>query len=162
MIEKAFKQFKLTNDDEIICEVIEWNNEDNDAMIVRGCMRVLNVEDFEKGIRFYAFRPWMVFMDDPEELHTINAAHIIGEVNPSNDILKHYFKCLKEIETQSKIMKRKKKHMSLDEVAEKTADMDEEEFEMYMHQLSELADEDDSSEVSGANIIRFKPKGTFH
>jgi hypothetical protein len=52
-----YKQFKMSNDDEILCEVIEWNNEENDALIVRNVMRVVQVEDFEKGIRFYAFRP---------------------------------------------------------------------------------------------------------
>ena len=33
MIENL-KQFKLSNDDEIICEVVQWNDEDNDAIIV--------------------------------------------------------------------------------------------------------------------------------
>ena len=59
------KQFKLSNDDEIICEVIEWDNEDNSAIITRGMLRIIQGEDVDKGLRFFAFRPWMGFAEDP-------------------------------------------------------------------------------------------------
>lgn len=73
------KQFKLTNDEEIICEVIQWDDPENAAMVVRGAMRIVLIEDFKRGVRFYAFRPWMGFIDDPSVLQSLNAAHIIGE-----------------------------------------------------------------------------------
>ena len=40
------KQFKLTNDDEIICEVIQWDEPENSAMLIRAAMRIVLIEDF--------------------------------------------------------------------------------------------------------------------
>lgn len=158
MIDKAFKQFKMSNDDDIICEVLEWNNEENDALIVRSVLKVVNVEDFEKGIRFYAFRPWMVFMDDPDELHTINSHHIISEVTPSADIISQYIKALMELKENIRL-KKKKPSASLDDITQKMVDMDDEEFDSYLTQLAEIAEQD--SDVP-QNVIKFKPKGTLH
>ena len=53
----AIKQFKLTNDDEIICEVVQWDSEEESTMIIRGAMRIVTMEDFSRGVRLYAFRP---------------------------------------------------------------------------------------------------------
>lgn len=158
MIDLALKQFKMSNDDEIICEVLEWNNEENDAVIVRNVMRVVHVEDFEKSIRFYAFRPWMTFMDDPDELHTINSGHIIAEVSPSSEIIKHYIKALRDVQ-ESRRLRKKKVSASLDDIAEKMSDMDEDEFEMYLDQLAEIAGDDSDMPE---NVIKFKPKGHLH
>ena len=60
------KQFKLTNNDEIICQVLQYDDADNAAMVVRGTMRIIAAEDYTRGIRFYAFRPWMGFTDGPD------------------------------------------------------------------------------------------------
>ena len=114
---KDIKQFKLTNDDEIICEVIQYDGPDNSAMVVRGAMKIILIEDHKRGIRFYAFRPWMGFTDDPTILQTLNAAHIIGEVFPSEEIVEHYSGTVKKIK-KALI----KKDMALDEIHESAAD----------------------------------------
>ncbi len=156
------KQFKLTNDDEIICEVVQYDDPDNSAMVVRGAMRIVLIEDFKRGVRFYAFRPWMGFTDDPTLLQTLNAAHIIGEALPSKDIIRHYDGTIKKIKKALS-----KTDMPLDEISEKAADMSEQEFENYLNQY--LKDEDifnpddfgfDSDDNS--NVIKFRPKGTMH
>ena len=159
---KDIKQFKLTNDDEIICEVIQYDVPDNSAMVVRGAMKIILIADHKRGIRFYAFRPWMGFTDDPTILQTLNAAHIIGEVFPSEEIVEHYSGTVKKIK-KALI----KKDMALDEIHEKTENMSEEEFEEFIGQYidkEDLFDPDDfkldSSQPS--NVIRFKPKGTLH
>ena len=56
------KQFKLTNDDEIICEVLQWDDEENRAVIIRAVMRIINIEDYHRGLRFFAFRPWILIV----------------------------------------------------------------------------------------------------
>lgn len=160
MSDRQIKQFKLTNDDEIICEVLQWDNEESSDMIIRGTLRIINVEDFSKGVRFYAFRPWMIFSEDPESLHTLNSAHIIAETNPSTELLKHYAESLSEIVKQLKNKKRKKA-MSLDDIAAKIDDMDEEEFDQYiedaMEDISDPLDYGDDSD-KGSNVVAFKPK----
>ena len=160
MIENL-KQFKLSNDDEIICEVVQWNDEDNDAIIVRGVLRVINVEDFAKSIRFYAFRPWMMFSEAPHELHTMNASHIIAEVNPSKEICKHYVSTLAEVTKQIKL-KKKKLSMPLDDVASKMESMDEDEFEAYLEDLAKDIDLSSDDSDMPENVIKFKPRSTVH
>ena len=160
MSERQIKQFKLTNDDEIICEVLQWDSEESSDMIIRGTLRIINVEDFTKGVRFYAFRPWMIFSEDPDSLHTLNSAHIIAETNPSKELLKHYSESLSEIIKQLK-NKRRKKAMSLDDVAAKIDQLDEEEFDKYLEAALEDTDDpldygDDSDR--GSNVVAFKPK----
>ena len=158
----TIKQFKLTNDDEIICEVVQWDEPDNTAMVIRGAMRIILIEDHKRGVRFYSFRPWMGFTDDPTILQTLNAAHIIGEVSPSEEIIQHYGGTILKIK-KALI----KKDMDLDEIHEKTENMAEEEFEEFIGQFldeNDLFDPDnfnlDSSQPS--NVIKFKPKGTIH
>ena len=160
MSERQIKQFKLTNDDEIICEVLQWDNEESSDMIIRGTLRIINVEDFTKGVRFYAFRPWMIFSEDPESLHTLNSAHIIAETNPSKELLNHYAQSLSEIVKQLK-SKRRKKAMSLDDVAAKIDELDEDEFDRYLEEA--LEDMDDPLDFcgdsdKGSNVVEFKPK----
>ena len=160
----SLKQFKLTNDDEIICEVIQWDDPDNAGMVVRGVMKIIAAEDFHRGVRFYAFRPWMVFNDNPEELQTINAAHIIGEMNPSKPLIGHYLKTIKAVKKALS-----KKDMPLDDLAQKVEDMGETEFQDFLdNYLKEnnvdLFDPNDfeSDSDKDSNIIKFKPKGTMH
>lgn len=151
----SIKQFKLTNDDEIICEVLQFNDEENDAMIIRGALRIVNVEDFSRGVRFYAFRPWMGFSDDPELLQTLNAVHIICEADPSKDLLTYYANTLAKLRHNEA-----KKHMPLDEIAKQSEEMDEEEFEAFLDDYIQKQNVEVDS--ASPNIIQFKPKGTFH
>ena len=158
MTKNDIKQFKLTNDDEIICEVLHWDD-DEGTIIIRGALRIINVEDFSRGARFYAFRPWMVFQDNPEELSTINPGHIIAECTPSAEILKHYASSLLQIKEQLRT-KRKKKDVPLEDVVSKMDEMDEEEFEQYMDMMLSEIDNDDSDMPE--NVIKFRPKNTLH
>lgn len=161
----TIKQFKLTNDDEIICEVVQWDDPENAAMVVRGAMRLINAEDFNRGVRFYAFRPWMGFNDNPEELQTLNSVHIIGEMNPSEDLMGHYLKTIKAVKRALK-----KKDMPLDDLAPRVEDMNEGEFQEFLDEYLKENEVDlfnpddidltDSDAVD--NIIKFKPKGTMH
>lgn len=80
------KQFKLTNDDEIICEVVKWTDEGD--VIVQSAMRIVQGEDPIRGVRFYFFRPFMVFQEKMPQ--RINASHIIAEADPTEEMMEHY------------------------------------------------------------------------
>jgi len=158
------KQFKLTNDEEIICEVLQWDDPDNAGMVVRGAMRIICAEDFQRGVRFYAFRPWMGFTDNPEELLTINSAHIVCEMNPSKKLIGHYIGTIKAIKKAID-----KTDMPLDDLAPKVSDMDENEFQSFLddylreRNIDIFNPEDIKSDSDNSdNVIKFKPKGTLH
>lgn len=157
MRKPSIKQFKLSNDDELICEVLEWDTEDNSALIVRCPLCIINGEDLEKQMRFYAFKPWMGFSEDPELLHTINASHIIGEVTPSEDLIGHYTRTIKKLSNFAKLKK-------MDFDLEEFENMDIDEIEDYIDYKLEERDraENVEDDEEAGNIIKFKPKDTLH
>ena len=92
------KQFKLTNNDEIVCEVQQWHDSESDDIIIKKALKIVSIEDYSRGIRFFALRPWMSFQDDPDYLHSLNAAHVIVTSEPTKPMLKYYNTCLKLIQ----------------------------------------------------------------
>jgi len=161
------KQFKLTNNEEIICEVIEWNTgEDMMEIIVNKALRVIALEDYQKGFRFFCFRPWMSFSDDPNTLQSVNASHIIVTTNPSPDILKHYKACVRALTHDVKNAKRSKKtYANLDEIQHAIAKMSDEEMDSFLEQKYGAMVEDTypSDDSDKGNVIKFKPKNkTYH
>lgn len=86
------KQLKLTNNDEVICEVISWT--EHGDLIVANAFRILNMEDPQRGLKYYYFRPFMVFQEDNEQ--RINFNHIIAETHPSDEMLEHYTAAIKD------------------------------------------------------------------
>ena len=157
---KQIRQFKLTNNDEVICEVLEWDSADNAAILVKGALRILNFDDFSKGVRLFAFRPWMGMQDDPDIFLTINAAHIVGEVSPSESIIKHYSKTVSAIKKM--IEEKKYPNLDMDKVLEEIPeDATDEEFDEILEDI--IREENGPSfDSSSGNIIKFKPKGTVH
>jgi len=160
------KQFKLTNNEEIICEVVEWDtNDEVGDILVKKALRIIGVEDYQKGWRFFAFRPWMSFQDDPDSMQTINSSHIIVTSNPTSKILKHYKACLigiKEDLKLDKLGKRKKVYANLDEIQDVIKDLTDDEMDEFLARKYGAVEEDGLPfDSDNSNIIKFKPK-TFH
>jgi len=159
------KQFKLTNNDEIVCEVASWNDEDTDEIVIKKALKIVSVEDYTRGIRFFALRPWISFQDNPEELQSLNSTHIIVTSSPTTSMLKYYNTCLKAIKQDLKKpgVPRKGVWANLDEVNHETRDLTDDELDDYLTSKygSMIEDEFDSDSASG-NVIKFKPKDTMH
>lgn len=151
-----YKQFKLTNGDEVVCELIASGEEDSTAdVIIRRAMKVVVTEDLEENVRFYTLKPWMSFMDDMTELVALNSVHIVGEATPSETIMIHYAAALADVDKYNKI---KKAGMTLQEIQEKMMELTEEEMESFLNEKYKEVEQDSAV----ANIIQFRPKGTFH
>lgn len=154
-----YKQFKLTNGEELVCELIASADEDSTAdVIVRRAMRIVVTEDLEENVRYYTLKPWMSFMDDTLELIALNSIHIVGEAKPSDTIMIHYVAALADVDKYNKM---KQTGITLEEIQEKLKDLTEEEMDAF---LSSKYEELQNSELdsSDANIIQFKPRGTLH
>ncbi len=158
------KQFKLTNNDEIICEVVE-DTENDEAIVVRKALKINSAEDFENNIRYYSFRPWVSFQDDPAELSVLNVGHIIGESLPSHTLVVHYAAAVREVE----LAKKDKREFNLDDIVEKMSEMDEDELEDFIEErlkddaLKRNRDAQFTADSDQPNVIHFKPpKDTMH
>ena len=153
---KEFKQFKLTNGEELICELVASGDEDSTAdVIVRRAMKIVVSDDLEENIRYYTLKPWMSFMDDTQELVALNSVHIVGEAKPSESMMMHYASGLADADKYNKV---KQAGLSLKEIEDKLKELTEEEMDAFLQtKFDEIAKDSDIS-----NIIKFKPKGTVH
>ena len=164
---KNIKQFKLTNNEEIVCEVLEWDTQDEIAdILISKTLRIVTVEAYARGYKFFAFRPWLSFTEDPESLQTLNSSHVVVASNPSPDLLKHYKACIYSIRADLKNSNKKRKaYINTDEIAHAVEELTEEEMDQFLaEKYGHMVREDDLSPDSdlGTNIIPFKPKGTLH
>ena len=91
------RQFKLVNDDEIICEVLEWNNEETSTIVVRRALKIIAVDDLEGSMRYYTFKPWMLMNNDPDALQVLNSTHIVSESSPAKVAIEYYNDVINEL-----------------------------------------------------------------
>ena len=158
------KQFKLTNNEEIICEVVDWDTGDEAGdVLVKRALRVIGVEDYQKGWRFFCFRPWMSFQDDPTSLQTLNSAHIIVTTNPSKDILKHYNRCITRIADDVKRNTKTTAYANLDEIQDELRELTDDEMDDFLYNKYGATEEAPSSlDSDSGKIIKFRPRKTLH
>ena len=134
------RQFKLANDDEIMCEVVEYHEED-DAIVIRKTMKMVQMDNMANGTRYYAFRPFMMYQMTKEAFQIINCEHIIAEANPNPDLILEYFKAIETALDEEGGAKE-----NLDEMRQKYTSFVQKQNEMLMNELDSGA---------GNNIIKF-------
>ena len=150
------RQFKVASGEEIVCEVVQWNNEEELELVVRKAMKLVMGET-ESGIKYYSFRPWMVYQENPEDYIILNGNHVVGIAYPPDSLLKQYHEAVDEMEQMYR--QREKEHkksktddtyLSVDKINELTKAVMKEaqSIEDYLENLSG---------DSGSNILQFDP-----
>jgi hypothetical protein len=146
------KQYKLTTNDEIICELVE---ETQEGLVIRKALRVIATDDYDTNIRYYQFRPWISFQDDFDDLSILRTSHIVGETTPSNVLVTHFTSAVKEVDDTMKF----NKEFDIEELINGLEDFNEEEVEALIKQ--KMLEKEFMQDSSDSNIIHFKP-GTKH
>jgi hypothetical protein len=98
---KSIRQFKLTNGDEIVCDVVEWPDVDDDhnGLVVRNSYKIFMINTLNPTEnRYYQFRPWLVYQDKKDYFQVLNADHIIAEATPADELLVHYYRIINDVE----------------------------------------------------------------
>jgi len=137
---KNVNQFKLASGDEIICEVVEWDSEENEGLIVvRNMFSIHTVET--QMTRMHALRPYMCFQMGSESFQTLSLDHITVQALPSLEMLKQYQSAVSQEETDT------------DEINKKIDD--------YINQMREAISSEEDLEID-ENIIKFPNKDKLH
>lgn len=88
------RQFKLTTGCEIICNVVEWPEEDEVDIVVKHAFEIATsrvvTAASEEGYRYYSFKPWMALQEGEGIFLTININHVVAEALPSQKMLSYY------------------------------------------------------------------------
>ena len=96
MNENELRQFKTTSGEEVVCEVVQWNEGYDTEVLVRKAMRLVLIET-EDGIKYYSFRPWMVYQEHPDDLIILNINNVIGIGFPPDTLLSQYNEAVQEM-----------------------------------------------------------------
>lgn len=153
-----YKQFKLTNGDEMVCELISTTDDEMSTadVVVRRAMKIVVTDDLESNARYYTFKPWMSFMDDSTELVALNSVHIVGESTPSETVMVHYAAALADVDKYNKM---KSTGMTLNEIQDMLKDMTDEEMDAFLSEKYKEM-EADLIDSDSPNVIKFRPKDT--
>lgn len=140
---KSIRQFKLTNGDEIVCDVVEWPDVDDEhnGLVVRNAYKIFMLNTLNPTEnRYYQFRPWLVYQDNKEFFQIINADHIVAEATPADELLVHYYRIVNDI----------------------TDDNLEEKLEELAKTLKEYMSDENLNDSDSGNLIKFPGKRNLH
>lgn len=94
----TLSQFKLTNNEEIVCEIVEWPSDDMPDLVIKNGLKLIQQTDEEKGLNFYQFKPFMSFNQVGNgTLQQLNPNHIICQSKPDEHLIRHYSTVVHEI-----------------------------------------------------------------
>lgn len=140
MNSKNVNQFKLASGDEIICEVVEWDSEEAEGLLVVRNMFLIHTVETQMT-RMHALRPYMCFQLGSESFQTLSLDHITVQALPSLEMLKQYQTAVSQEVTDT------------DEINKKIDD--------YIEQMREAISSEEDLEID-ENIIKFPNKDKLH
>jgi hypothetical protein len=139
------RQFVLVSGDEIVCEVVEWDAEDSEEIVVRNMYKIISIEVSSEGIRYHTFRPFMCMQNDEMMFQTLNPYHIMSTAIPAKSMIDQY-------ETNLSLNKE-----SFEEVKKELDDRIRELKERFG-----IDDEEEPEIDPDSKVIKFTPKDKLH
>jgi len=145
------QQFKLSNGDEILCEALEWNNE-NHEVFIKNVMTIVHVYiDDEK---YAVFRPYLNYAEQDNHVMALNSKHITIVSKPSELLVTQYRSSVYDMHQIYKEREQEfltKQIKTLEKISELIKNKENVQF-------------NDFSDSASSNVITFpfKPDDTVH
>ena len=137
------RQMKMITGEEILCEVVDFDDEDGPAIVIRNALRVETINRMD-GNRVHVLRPWMVFQLGDDIFQTLNGDMVVAEASPADEVLKEYYRSVK---------------------AENGEDTSDDTLEDYIQKLKDMVQELGITEGDsdlGEKIIKFPGNTKLH
>jgi len=99
--EKNFLQVRMASGEEMICEVIEWPDENSKELIVRNAM-MLTISWTEDEDQIYGLRPWMTMQENHLNYMLVNTDHVVSTCKPAPMFAKEYIDAVDEMHQTGK------------------------------------------------------------
>lgn len=144
----SIRQFKLSSGDELLCEVLEWDDSENAEIILRHVFEIRKWENEQLNARYYQLRPYMAFQMGSHLVQSLNSDQILMSALPTSEMVEQYQIAIKNNET------------SEEELDTKLDDR--------FKQLKSILDQIEESSVamnndsSGPNVITFPSNRKLH
>lgn len=172
MLSTDIIQFKMTNGDEIICQIVDWAEETEDDYIVKNAMCVVQKIINDQATK-YMFKPWFTLVENSNQFVCIAKEHIVACCSPNNQLLGEYGRACREMGMRSRARPNSRETEKAWEeyTRAQMTDMDKMHDEIMsliddMERRSKLEKEtkpirDDDSD-GGSNIIKFPGPDSVH
>lgn len=96
MSELELRQFKTTSGEEVICEVMQWAEGYESEVLVKNAMKLV-LQEPSDGVKYYSFRPWMVYQEHPDDIIVLNMNNVVGIGFPPETLLEQYFSAVADM-----------------------------------------------------------------
>lgn len=145
MREDRIRHLKMSTGEELVCEVLEWDDEDDESveLIVRNMYRIISMEPPGQNTRIFSLRPYMCLQNNSNLFQSVNTQHIVTTAIPATKLVEQY-KMIVETENMT------------DEELEKRITDEVEKIRALLNDVS------DSDEPNNVIPFSFKPKNTIH
>ena len=106
------RQFKLSSGEELICQVLEWGDEESADIVVRHAYEVHFIDDNQRGYRIYNLKPWMTMQEGDEKFITINTMHITSQAKPDKNLIEQFERAIENSKlTEEEIAEKVEKYL---------------------------------------------------
>lgn len=84
------RQLKLSTGEEVVCEILDWADEQEGDIVVRNMYLIHSKDDDMRGYRYYHLKPWMTMQEGDETFITLNIMHVVAQGKPDLKVLTQY------------------------------------------------------------------------
>ena len=101
MMYPGIMQFKMTNGEEIICQVLEYPEEDDTDYVVKDALSMITRTVGTSHTK-YMFKPWFTMAEREDQYISIAKDHIVACVSPNTTLYSEYRKARREMHLNSR------------------------------------------------------------
>ena len=96
MTEEEIIQLKLSSGEEVLCEIIQWDDQHNATILVKNAFEIVFLQSPTGAMRLCTLRPFMVGQVEEGYNIALNGDMITAQASPTRDILTNYRETLEE------------------------------------------------------------------
>lgn len=162
MMYPGIMQFKMTNGEEIICQVLEYPEEDDTDYVVKDALSMITRTVGTSHTK-YMFKPWFTMAEREDQYISIAKDHIVACVSPNTALYSEYRKARREMHLNSRARPQTEEQIIAD--SKNQYDKMHDEImslidEMERRSKIDIPDLNDSD--SGSNVIKFPGPDSVH
>ena len=96
MTEEEIIQLKLASGEEVLCEIIQWDDDQNATIVVKNAFEIVFLQSPTGAMRLCTLRPFMIGQIEEGYNIALNGDMITAQAQPTREILDNYRDTLEE------------------------------------------------------------------
>ena len=96
MTEEEIIQLKLASGEEVLCEIIQWDDDQNATIVVKNAFEIVFLQSPTGAMRLCTLRPFMIGQVEEGYNIALNGDMITAQAQPTREILDNYRDTLEE------------------------------------------------------------------